>query len=95
MIIQLGNYIIAGLASLLTFRKGIIYYQRILGTTKEDYHHGSSLLCEMPQQEGDERSQIDYDEERKASHTGNLSLVWYQDVQNRESIKYALINNRI
>ena len=73
----------------MTFGKGIIYYQRILGTTKEDYHHGSSLLCKMPQQEGDERSQIDYDEKREARHSGFMPQLWNQDVPDRESIILA------
>jgi len=40
---------------------------------KEDNLYGSGLLREMPQQEGDERSQIDHHEEREAGYTGDVS----------------------
>lgn len=70
----------------MTLRGEIIYYPSTYITIKEGFYHGTRLLHEMPQQERDERSQVDYNEERQAGDTGNLPHLWYQDVPDREEL---------
>ena len=58
----------------------------------EALYHGASILHEMPQQEGDERSQVNNHEEWKASYTGDVSKLWYQDVPDRQGISKAVVS---
>ena len=44
------------------------------------------ILCEVPHEKRDKGSQKRNDEERKAGYPGNMSRMWHQDVQNRESL---------
>jgi hypothetical protein len=50
----------------------------------------AGLLCQMPSQEGNERSEASNHEKRKAGNTGYMSLMWHQDVQNREELSLQL-----
>jgi cytidylate kinase len=49
----------------------------------------------VPGQEGDERPQSHYNEEREASNSGRMSHMWDEDVQDWEELKLILKVNRI
>jgi len=62
----------------------MLYYP--LNLTNKGGKLNASLLCKMPQQEGDERSQIDHHEEWKTGDPGIMSELWDQDVPDWEGI---------
>ena len=53
-----------------------------------------SLLCKMQGEERDPGCEVDHDEKREAGHSGNLSHMWHEDVQDRES-RLRIINHGI
>ena len=69
----------------------IIYYPSTYITIKEGYYYGSSLLREMPQQEGDEGRQEHNYEEWQTRNSGYVPKLWHKDVQNRKSITLLTI----
>jgi len=49
----------------------------------------------VPSQKGNERSEVNHDEERQASYSGHMPDLWHQDVQNRKELTPDFNNVRL
>ena len=47
----------------------------------------ASILCEMQNQEGDERRQGHNNEERETGNSRRVPSVWHKDVPNRKELR--------
>ena len=59
-------------------------------TKKKKEVNNASVLCEVPCQKGNERSEVHHYEEQEAGNTGDMPRMRHQDVPNREGLKLIL-----